>query len=216
MVNGGWGPPPPSLPLPFSKERALGTRLKPSSTLLWSETFTFPAYSPQRADHNLLHSRHFGAFRVLWGYDVIVFETRSEAPSIVSIKASRLKSRMIFAFVLVQKKNKQTNKAKFIAVWLSSIQIYSFKVFTHLLLVFSGWPRTIWWTGTGRLPWFTCKFFLFFFFSIMEELVLFSCSSWCQWLPAGPDLTFSSAARHVVTFIPLSNTRSLYRCPIHR
>ena len=50
----------------------------------------------------------------------------------------------------------------------------------------------------------------------MEELVLFSCSSWCQWLPAGPDLTFSSAARHVVTFIPLSNTRSLYRCPIHR
>ena len=124
---------------------------------------------------------------------------------------------MIFAFVLVQKKNKQTNTAKFIAAWLSSIQIYSFKVFTHLLLVFSGWPRTIWWTGTGRLPWFTCKFFpFFFFFSIMEELVLFSCSSWCQWLPTGLDLIFSSAARHVVRFITPSNTRSLYRCPIDR
>ena len=103
---------------------------------------------------------------------------------------------MIFAFVLVQK-NKQTNKAKFIAVWLSSIQIYSFKVFTHLLLVFSGWPRTIWWTGTGRLPWFTCKFFPFVFFFnhggasfVLLQFLVSVASSW-----AGSDILLRSEAR---------------------
>ena len=84
-------------------------------------------------------------------------------------------------------------------MWLSSIQIYSFKVFTHLLLVFSGWPRAIWWTGTGRLPWFTCKFFpcFFFFFSnyggasfVLLQFLVSVASNW-----AGSDILLRSEAR---------------------